>query len=451
MAGRVRHGSNYTSISSGDPSDFVGPIRSITFEEWVQPLITEFIKYETKIWKKKNIHREAHVIALDDETLLKPDINGDTTLIGETTPAQVRMEAIEWVKRRQPGKSKLSYAGDIHEHNLLNIEHGKFDYVAINNFRQSEGFFKHMKKKKLMNAGNQTQRGHDVSGVRLQGEAEMAKLKGTTTAQASITSGKIREKNNAYIAAKMMRKALQAQSDSLSPTLSYETKFDIDRRTKKIKGVSHLIIIAPETKASNLGTRRTLEGEHKNKMRAIIDFWVAKYGNNRINITGSKTPMQAISQTVSDMLMDKKSKGYKQSKRSKIRTKRRIVPTIKVKHAKVSPLRTSDGKFTSPMNIQAILNAKVKEEVADNMGKGGALVYRTGRFANSVSVTKVMQSRQGALTAFYTYMKAPYQTFERGYAQGSLRRDPRKLIAASIREIARETLNHKLQIRTRRV
>jgi hypothetical protein len=103
------------------------------------------------------------------------------------------------------------------------------------------------------------------------------------------------------------------------------------------------------------------------------------------------------------------------------------------------------------MNIQAILDARIKEEVADNMGKGGALVYRTGRFAESVSVTKVMQSRQGALTAFYTYMKAPYQTFERGYAQGSLRRDPRKLIAASIREIARETLNHKLQIRTRRV
>jgi hypothetical protein len=103
------------------------------------------------------------------------------------------------------------------------------------------------------------------------------------------------------------------------------------------------------------------------------------------------------------------------------------------------------------MNIQAILNAKIKEEVADNMGKGGALVYRTGRFASSVSVEKVMQSRQGTLTAFYTYMKSPYQTFERGFKQGSLRRDPRKLISHSIREIAMETLNHKLHIRTRRV
>ena len=103
------------------------------------------------------------------------------------------------------------------------------------------------------------------------------------------------------------------------------------------------------------------------------------------------------------------------------------------------------------MNIQAILDARIKETVADNMGKGGALVYRTGRFASSVGVEKVMQSRQGTLTAYYTYMKAPYQTFERGFKQGSFRRDPRKLISHSIREIAMETLNHKLQIRTRRV
>ena len=52
------------------------------------------------------------------------------------------------------------------------------------------------------------------------------------------------------------------------------------------------------------------------------------------------------------------------------------------------------------MNIQAILNARIKEQVQDNMGKGGALVNRTGRFAESVSVAKVMQSRQGTLTAF---------------------------------------------------
>jgi len=164
----------------------------------------------------------------------------------------------------------------------------------------------------------------------------------------------------------------------------------------------------------------------------------------------SKSSITAIADFVEDALRDnKKAKGFSEKSKASITYKNPKKRKVIQKHP--TRLRTSGGQFTSAMNIQAILNAKVKEEVADNMGKGGALVYRTGRFAESVSVTKVMQSRQGMLTAFYTYMKAPYQTFERGYAQGSLRRDPRKLIAASIREIARETLSHKLHIKTRRV
>jgi hypothetical protein len=163
----------------------------------------------------------------------------------------------------------------------------------------------------------------------------------------------------------------------------------------------------------------------------------------------SKSSINAIAGFVDDALRDnKKAKGFREASKASITWKN---PKKRKTTKKPQRLRTSSGQFTSAMNIQAILNAKIKEEVADNMGKGGALVYRTGRFASSVSVEKVMQSRQGALTAYYTYMKAPYQTFERGFAQGSFRRDPRKLIAASIREIARETLSHKLGIRTRRV
>ena len=166
----------------------------------------------------------------------------------------------------------------------------------------------------------------------------------------------------------------------------------------------------------------------------------------------SPSSVKAVSDAVTRQLKGKKPKTkrskskatvvYKNPKKGKER---------KAKPKVVMPLRTNKGKFTSAMNIQAILDQRIKQQVQDNMGEGGALVNRTGRFASSVTVEKVMQSRQGVLTAFYTYMKAPYQTFERGFAQGSLRRDPRKLISRSIREIAAETLNHKLPIRTRRV
>ena len=79
-----------------------------------------------------------------------------------------------------------------------------------------------------------------------------------------------------------------------------------------------------------------------------------------------------------------------------------------------------------------------------------ALNYQTGRFARSVKITNISQTRQAQMTAFYTYMKSPYQTFERGYAQGSPQRDPRTLISKSIREAAAQIMGQKFDIRTRR-
>jgi hypothetical protein len=64
------------------------------------------------------------------------------------------------------------------------------------------------------------------------------------------------------------------------------------------------------------------------------------------------------------------------------------------------------------------------------------LNYVTGRFADSVSVTNVISTAKGYPSFSYTYDKYPYQTFEPGYKQGSQERDPRRLIDASMREIA---------------
>jgi hypothetical protein len=83
------------------------------------------------------------------------------------------------------------------------------------------------------------------------------------------------------------------------------------------------------------------------------------------------------------------------------------------------------------------------------MGNGTArnvLNYRTGRFAASAAVSRMSESREGMITAFYEYMKNPYQTFEPGYRQGNPKtRDPKLLIAASIREIAATKVGNKLR------
>jgi len=97
---------------------------------------------------------------------------------------------------------------------------------------------------------------------------------------------------------------------------------------------------------------------------------------------------------------------------------------------------------TSTINLGALkaqINARLSMTVIKNMGFP-ALENRTGRFARSVEVTDVVQTREGYPSIGYTYQKYPYQTFEPGYKQGSAQRDPRTLIDRSIREIAQQLI-----------
>jgi flavin-binding protein dodecin len=101
-----------------------------------------------------------------------------------------------------------------------------------------------------------------------------------------------------------------------------------------------------------------------------------------------------------------------------------------------------DKKQASPASVplaklMATMNARLPQVVAKNM-ESPALNYRTGRFAASVKVTDVNKTPKGLPSIGYTYMKYPYQTFEPGFAQGDVNRDPRKLIERSMREIAAE-------------
>jgi hypothetical protein len=114
--------------------------------------------------------------------------------------------------------------------------------------------------------------------------------------------------------------------------------------------------------------------------------------------------------------------------------------------------RTRDAAKTaqSPLHLQAMLENLLPQEVASRMGQGGALVYRSGRFANSVEPTQVMVGPRGGVQVDYTYMKMPYQTFEPGYKQGSTQRDPRKIIGDSVRAIAQSIIGDKF-LKVRRV
>lgn len=117
--------------------------------------------------------------------------------------------------------------------------------------------------------------------------------------------------------------------------------------------------------------------------------------------------------------------------------------------SKLPPLRDKSGKFYSLASLQLLLDTLLADQVKKNMGDGSRkdiLNYRSGRFAESVEVTRLTQSKAGMITAFYTYMKYPYKTFEPGFKQGSpASRDPRLLISKSIHEVAATQVANRLR------
>lgn len=117
----------------------------------------------------------------------------------------------------------------------------------------------------------------------------------------------------------------------------------------------------------------------------------------------------------------------------------------KAKAPKISPPRVSKVAGTSIVpTLQVLLDANLTEQIKQNMKKP-ALQNRTGRFAESVKVERLSESRAGMISIFYNYMKNPYSTFSSGGEQFSTAREPKTLIAKSIREVASQLVGNRLR------
>lgn len=115
----------------------------------------------------------------------------------------------------------------------------------------------------------------------------------------------------------------------------------------------------------------------------------------------------------------------------------------------VPQLKTVKGTKYSLTSLKNLINSQLQDVVSANMGDGSRkdiLNYRTGRFAASVKVEDLSVSREGMITAFYNYMRNPYATFSSGGKQQLPRsRDPKLLIAKSIREIAAQKVGNRMR------
>jgi len=142
------------------------------------------------------------------------------------------------------------------------------------------------------------------------------------------------------------------------------------------------------------------------------------------------------------------SKGTK-SKKERIsgeKKSRRSVASFKGS-AKKQAIRKSSANST--IALAALVNQKLTQTVKENMGPP-SLANRTGRFAESVRVTDVLETKGGFPSIGYTYRKNPYQVFEDGAGMppwSNGKRDPRKLIDRSIREIAAQLITGRFYTR----
>jgi hypothetical protein len=176
----------------------------------------------------------------------------------------------------------------------------------------------------------------------------------------------------------------------------------------------------------------------------IVDKIMSTITGNRSNLSkeysgGIKLP------TIPILKVQGANKANSAIKKQKTEVKK-LVKAIGIAKARLNYAAAPQQNLTS---LQALLDRHLQDVISANMGDGSArnvLNYRTGRFAASAKVERLSQSRQGAITAFYTYAKNPYQTFQPGFAQGSPKtRDPKILISGSIREIAATIVGNNLR------
>lgn len=188
------------------------------------------------------------------------------------------------------------------------------------------------------------------------------------------------------------------------------------------------------------GSPSIVEGIGQNIVNIIKTGKVLKEVKTSTGIKKSIVKKDPVSRNLNKIIKDtiKKTKQV----RAKVKSSQKA---INVKHPKVIGIAVT----TNLSDLLNQINGLLQQQIQRNMGTGNrrdVLNYRTGRFADSVKVERISQSRQGMITAFYSYMKNPYATFSQGGRQQYPRtRDPKTLISKSIREIAQTMVTNQLR------
>lgn len=215
-------------------------------------------------------------------------------------------------------------------------------------------------------------------------------------------------------------------------------KQQLEKNVSDVLNSSEVRLALEELAPLNITRSPTLPEYIGDMLEAVIDI-------NRKTIPRiKKISKEENKKTSSELVAIKSNKGNLLSK-----TKRssNIGPKkISIKPARIIPKNTNSTSLSFLLNL---INKNLHDQIKRNMGTGtrtDVLNYRSGRFAKSAKVKRLSESRQGMITAFYSYMKNPYATFSAGGRQEFPRtRDPKLLISKSIRELAAEQVQNRLR------
>lgn len=190
----------------------------------------------------------------------------------------------------------------------------------------------------------------------------------------------------------------------------------------------------------------SLSESGKSKVLAILQD--AKTAQEFFTTKGSDSVKDSIKNTIIATIAGKKKPNeqvtiVKTTTKILVSKANTTKKTTTIKKPKRAPVRLPNivqvRREDDLSSLQTLLDRSLFEQIKKNMGTGDAtnvLNFRTGRLAESAKVERLSKSREGMITAFYTYMKNPYATFSEGGLQSRPRsRDPKLLIAKSIRDL----------------
>lgn len=221
--------------------------------------------------------------------------------------------------------------------------------------------------------------------------------------------------------------------------------FDLQRLESILGSGTVLVTLQTSIKNSSLAK---LEGKIERDISTYLRS--TKFHDRLLKLHGSNTIVQDIEGGLIATLKGSKTvPGSVHKPKPVNKVSKSLLDTKSVTVSKPGLVKSTPTQTYSLASLQLLLNTHLQDVISANMGSGSSrniLNYQTGRFAASAKVERMSQSREGMITAFYSYMKNPYQTFEPGFRQGSPKtRDPKLLIAQSIRDIAATKVSNRMR------